>query len=243
MLEDLADLFKSDTIKPTFENVHVILALFIFEENINGIGRYRLEKELLIGSGTAKSLIKRLNEKINFISVLNENIRKGHVLTEKGLNFVKKIKQKIPFIMEGDISILQDTIIDSKNVRVIYCLIKNSSDKLTNGIEQRDAAIKVGGLGATCLVYDGQKLIFPSGYAINSEQANSIVDENIYEYFEREINSLDLKLEMNDVIIIGLDENLKRARLAAVNAALTLFWIKDNRRKIDEIPKGYKNYH
>jgi len=223
MLEELADLYKSDTIKPTFQDVHVILALFIFGENLNGIGRYRLEKELLIGSGTAKSLITRLNEKINFISVLDENIRKGHVLTKKGLQFVNKIKQKIPFIIDGDISILQDTIIDSKNVCVIYCLIKNCSDKLTNGIEQRDAAIKVGGLGATCLVYDGKQLIFPSGYTANTEQANSIVDKNIYDYFERDINSLDSKLEINDVIIIGLGENLKRARLAAISAALTLF--------------------
>ena len=93
-LEELADLYKSDTIKPTFEDVHVILALFIFGENRNGIGRYRLEKELLIGKGTAKSLITRLNKKINFISVLDGNIRKGHVLTEKGEIYLKKIKKK-----------------------------------------------------------------------------------------------------------------------------------------------------
>ncbi len=223
ILEELEELFKSETIKPSFEIVHVILAIFIFGENRDGIGRYRLEKELLIGSGTSKSLIKRLNKNINFISVLDENIRKGHVLTKEGLDFMEKIKQIIPFIREGDLSILQETIIDMENNKVCFCQVKNYGDKLTNGIEQRDAAIKVGGLGATCLVYDGKQLVFPSGYNVNTERADSIVNESVYEYFKREINKLDSKLEPNDVLIIGLGENFESARLATVNAALTLF--------------------
>ena len=92
MFRDLENLFASPTIKPTFEIVHVILALFIFDENQEGIGRYRLEKELLIGSGTAKSLIKKLNKIAEFITTKDQNIRKGHVLTRKGLTFLKMIK-------------------------------------------------------------------------------------------------------------------------------------------------------
>ena len=213
ILQELQELFKSETIKPTFDYVHIILALFIFDENKNGLGRYRLKEELLIGSGTAKSLITKLRNKISFISVLDGNIRKGHVLTEKGLAYLKKIKKKMPLISEGDISVIQEIIIDSKNATAYFCQIKNCSEKLTNGIEQRDAAIKVGGLGATCLVYDGNQLVFPSGYVGN---------DNVNEYFKKEIINLDSKLEKNDVIIIGLSENLNIARLAAVNAALTL---------------------
>ena len=44
ILEELEELFKSETIKPSFEIVHVILAIFIFGDNRDGIGRYRLEK-------------------------------------------------------------------------------------------------------------------------------------------------------------------------------------------------------
>ncbi len=91
MFEELEALWRSSTIKPSFKLVHVILALFMFEENKEGIGRYRLQKELLIGSGTTKSLIKKLNEDLNFIKVLiDENIIKGHILTKIGLEFVKK---------------------------------------------------------------------------------------------------------------------------------------------------------
>ncbi len=53
----LNELFKSSTIKPTFERVHVILALYIFGENPQGIGRYKLKSDLDIGSGTSRSLI------------------------------------------------------------------------------------------------------------------------------------------------------------------------------------------
>ena len=223
MLEELDSLFKSETIKPTFDYVHIILSLFIFGDNPDGIGRYRLKEDLLIGSGTSKSLITKLNEKVNFISVLDGNIRKGHVLTKKGQDYLTKIKRKLPFIKEGNISILQDTIIHSENANAYFCQVKNAADKLTNGIEQRDAAIKVGGLGATCLVVDDNHLFFPSGYVIAMNQANMIVNEKVHDYFNKEINSINSKLEKNDVIIIGLGENLNKARLAAASAALTLF--------------------
>ena len=94
-------MFESPTIKPSFEKVHVILALFIFDENKDGIGRYRLQKELLIGSGTARSLIRKLNETINFITVLSDE--KGHILTKIGLNFVKKLKKNSDFKIVGHV--------------------------------------------------------------------------------------------------------------------------------------------
>ncbi|MFX0186474.1 MAG: DUF4443 domain-containing protein [Candidatus Hodarchaeota archaeon] len=222
MLDELEELFESETIKPTYDYVHIILALFIFGENPNGIGRYRLKEELLIGSGTAKSLIKKLNEKLNFISVLNGNIRKGHVLTEYGLKFLNKVKKKIPFLKKGDISILKDVIIESEDVRVYFCQIKNAGDKLTMGIEQRDAAIKVGGIGATCLVYDGKNIIYPVNYISDTEKTKMTINNQPYKYFNEEIIKSDSKLEKSDVIIIGLGNKLERARIAALNAALTL---------------------
>lgn len=222
MLDELEELFESETIKPTYDYVHIILALFIFEENPNGIGRYRLKEELLIGSGTAKSLIKKLNEKLNFISVLNGNIRKGHVLTENGLKFLNKVKKKIPFLKKGDISILKDIIIESEDVRVYFCQIKNAGDRLTKGIEQRDAAIKVGGIGATCLVYDGKNIIYPLNYISDTEKTKMTINKQPYKYFNEEIIKSDSKLEKSDVIIIGLGNKLERARIAALNAALTL---------------------
>ncbi len=218
MLNELDALFYSETIKPTFDYVHIILALYIFGANPKGVGRYKLKEELSVGSGTAKSLINKLNEKINFISVSNEGIRKGHVLTQKGLNYLSKIKQKIPIVKEGDVFTLNEIIIDPKNINPYYCQIKNASNKLTNGVEQRDAAIKVNGIGSTCLEYDGITLIFkdPLGSFSETDRKQMNVSENVQNYFK------NLNLEKNDVIVIGFGKDTIKARLAALNAALTL---------------------
>ena len=223
MFEELDTLFQSPTIKPSFEKVHVILALFIFEENKDGIGRYRLQKELVIGSGTARSLIKKLNKTINFITVLtDENKRKGHILTREGLNFLKKIKQKIPLIEAGDPSELKDIIIKPEGNNSCFCLVRESSDKISKGIEQRDAAIKIGGVGATCLLYNGNNLIFPSQTLSENDKDQTKVENNTFKYIDTLFNKKKSQLVENDVVIIGLGENPEKARLAALNAALTI---------------------
>jgi len=223
MLDELEAVFKSSTIKPTYDYVHVILALFIFGKHQKGIGRYRLEKELSIGSGTAKSLVKRLKENIKFITILsNENKRTGHVLTEKGENFLSRIKKKILFIEECDLSIVKSIIIESQNVNPYFCMIKSATKKLTNGIEQRDAAIKVGGTGASCLIYDGTNLTFPILSMSKDDDEYMKVNEEIQKYFEEKIKLLDSSLEKSDIIIIGQGNDSKKARLSALNAALTV---------------------
>ena len=223
MFEELDALWRSQTIKPSFELVHVVLALFMFEENKEGIGRYRLQKELSIGSGTVKSLIKKLNEDLNFIKVLKEEkIIKGHILTKIGLEFVKKIKQKVPLIEVGDPSVIKEVIIKSEGKSSYFCLIRNSIDRITNGIEQRDAAIKIGGFGATCLLYDGKDLVFPSSSLSKNSIKPIVVRDNVFEYISSIIQKRGFQLKENDVIIIGIGKSLENARLAALNAALTL---------------------
>lgn len=223
MFEELDDLFYSSTIKPIFELVHVILALYIFSENYpEGIGRYRLRKELLIGSGTAKSLIKKLNKTINFIYVPDENIRKGHILTDKGLKFLNSIKKKIPFIKDGDIKVLREIIIESEDMNACICQTKNSGSRITNGMAQRDAAIKVNGKGATCLNFNGKKFLFETNYSLKEEENQMRINDDLQEYFLNVINEEKSNLEKNDVLIIGLGDIPEIARLACLNAALTL---------------------
>lgn len=222
MFKELEDLFQSPTIKPTFEIVHVILALFIFGDNRDGIGRYRLEKELLIGSGTAKSLIKKLNEKTKFITTFDQNKRKGHILTKNGLAFLNKIKKIIPLINEGDSSLFKEIIIKPEKDSTYFCLVKNAIDKIANGIAQRDAAIKIDGSGATCLVFDGKNLIFPSK-SFSVKEGNLIsLETKVQTYFESELLKEDLNLVKDDLIVIGSGDNPQKARLATLSAALTL---------------------
>jgi len=222
-LNEFEPLFDSKTIKPTFDYVHIILAFFLFGENPEGIGRYRLEKELLIGSGTAKSLVRRLKENGNYIQVPIKRIEdteskmKGHILTENGIKMFAKLKKKFPILQSADAAILKEIIIDPASSSY-FCLVKNAESKIKDGISQRDAAIRVSGSGATCLVYDGKNLVFPEEYA--SEKG--ITDEAVQLYFKTKFINSNVKLERGDAIIIGLGDNAKKARLAALNAALSL---------------------
>ena len=222
-LSELKPLFESLTIRPTFEYVHIILSLFIFGENPRGIGRYRLKDELQIGSGTVKSLVKKLKDVSEFIVVPDEGERKGHVLTEKGHKFLAKVKKKIPLLEKADLTFLKDIIIEPENVNPYFCLVKNATKKIKNGIEQRDAAIKVNGSGATCLVYNGKDIIFPSKYVKNSSEEQKKINQKTLKYFTSKIEKAKVLFEKDDVIIIGLGENPQTSRLAALNAALTLF--------------------
>jgi hypothetical protein len=227
-LSELEPVFESRTIKPTFEYVHVLLALFIFGENLDGIGRYRLEKELQIGSGTAKSLFRKLKENIDFITVPEEENgsnteiqRRGHILTEKGRKFLTKIKKKIPLLEKADLKFLKEIIIEAENVNPYICLVKNAVKNIKDGIEQRDAAIKINGSGATCLIYNGKDLYFPT--MVDNINENEKIHQKTLNYFTKKIEDANLKFEPNDVIIIGSGDNPQTSRLATLNAALTLF--------------------
>ncbi|MFX0048987.1 MAG: DUF4443 domain-containing protein [Candidatus Hermodarchaeota archaeon] len=226
-LSELEPLFESRTIKPTFEYVHVLLSLFIFGENLGGIGRYRLKQELQVGSGTIKSLFKKLKDIGKFIMVPSEAIgsdteiqRRGHILTEKGRNFLTKVKKKIPILEKANVNFLKEIIIESKNVYPYFCLVKNAAKHIKDGIEQRDAAIKINGSGATCLIYNGKEIHFPTKLS-NIDDLEKI-DQNILNYFKTKIEGANVKFEPNDVIIIGSGDNLQKSRLATLNAALTL---------------------
>ncbi|MFX1600963.1 MAG: DUF4443 domain-containing protein, partial [Promethearchaeota archaeon] len=70
--------------------------------------------------------------------------------------------------------------------------------------------------------FDGKDLVFPSRKFVEEENFEIRVEEDVFKYIYTLINEKNSQLEENDVIIIGLGDNLKKARLAALNAALTL---------------------
>jgi hypothetical protein len=90
--------------------------------------------------------------------------------------------------------------------------LKQYGHTIKSGLEQRDAAIKLGAKGATTLLFINAELVMPSSTNYNSLQT------------EHEISKLlttRLKPEEGDAIIIGSDDiHKKRAEIAAKNAAL-----------------------
>ena len=242
----LKKFYESKTVKPNFKYAHLVLTLFLFEENANGFGRYKLQEELLISSGMAKSIFNRLKENKMIFKVTQ---RKGHNLNTKGKDILKKIKEKITSIQRGNIILSKMAF--GRSFYIVQ--IRDVFDKLTDGMAQRDAAIKIKDLvdnlkikiekhnytikvnkiGATCLIYDNNQIRLPK----YKNKSNFLYDFSITKEIQDYLDKV-LKLQNKDAIIIGgtsidIKENIEKkqkdlieervARLVAINSALSFF--------------------
>ena len=185
---------------PSFNEAHVVKALEIIG-NYRVVGRIRLSKELGLGEGTTRTLLKHLkNEGII------QSSRSGIFLSEEGKRLFSNLQSKLSEGVEVPKSPLT---VGEFNIAV---LVKDSAKAVKSGMEQRDIAIKSGASGATTLVFSSNKLFLPTG------------EENLSESMPLLHNKLvsELNPKENDVIIVGSGENRKLAEIGAKMAALKL---------------------
>ncbi|MEM2875796.1 MAG: DUF4443 domain-containing protein [Candidatus Bathyarchaeia archaeon] len=190
---------RAPGVPPSYTGAHVLITL----ENISSsgsIGRQRLSRILRIGEGATRTLVKRLS-----MEGLIKVSRGGITLTEKGRELFSELRKKIS--KEVDVPKSRVTL-GSSNVAI---LVSGLASAVRKGIEQRDAAIKAGALGATTLTYDGNKLIIPS---VEEEEFRR---DPIYDALISK-----LKPKNGDVIVIGSAEDEHSASLGAKMAALEL---------------------
>ena len=178
---------------------HIFKALQLAK--LNGhISRDLLRKELSLGDGSIKTLIKHLKT-TNMIKTSNA----GTILTERGEKLISELLSCIP--KETDIQ--KSSITIGKFNYVV--LVKNMADSIKSGIEQRDIAIKAGALGATTLIFNDGKFLIP-GTNFNALSNETQIQKKLIE---------SLQAENNDVIIIGSDNKSKKiAEIATKYAAL-----------------------
>jgi predicted transcriptional regulator len=185
---------------PTFTEAHILKTLETLSTE-EPVGRIRLSKTLGLGEGETRTLVKHLrNEDIITTS------RAGIVLSEFGRKLLSELRTKL----SEEIEVPQSSLtMGSNNIAV---LVRNAADCVKYGLEQRDAAITAGALGATTLTFRDDRLTMPE------------VNEDVF----RSIKSLhdmlieELKPEEDDVIIIGSANNKQTAELAAKTVALNL---------------------
>jgi len=186
---------------PSFTEAHMIKAMEIMGGQ-EAVGRIRLSKELRLGEGATRTLVKHLkNEGIIEVS------KYGIVLSEYGKKLFSDLRSKISEGVEVPSSPLT---VGPFNMAV---LVKNVACAVKRGVEQRDTAIKAGALGATTLIFSHNKLTMPS-------MEKEDVFKGISALHDILISKLDPK--ENDVIIIGSGENKRLAELGAKMAALEL---------------------
>ncbi len=182
----------------SFESAHIFKTLQVIHVNAKA-SRSLLIEEIGLGEGSIKTLVKHL--KMNGLVITS---KAGMTMTNKGKVLFSKLHEVMP--AENDIKECSITV--GKFNHAI--LVKGLAKDVGSGIEQRDAAIKIGALGATTLVFRDDKL-----FTSDKSYDIPIKDQKLtFVLVEK------LQPENGDVIIIASAENKKIADLAAKRAAL-----------------------
>jgi len=182
---------------PYFIEAHIVKALMIISRK--PIGRVSLSKALGLGEGSIRTLVKHL-EKVDLI----ETSREGIVLTRSGQKLVSNMKSRISEIIDVPKSALT---VGAFNVAV---LVRGVADSVRAGLEQRDAAIKVGAQGATTLIFSNGRLSMP------------LTSEDVFRELPkiRELIISRLTPKEDDIVVIGSAADKPAAELGAIAAAL-----------------------
>lgn len=185
----------------TFTEFQVIRAILILGER-KVLGRTLLSRLLKTGSGAIRTLINDL-EAHNIIRVG----KTGCILTKKGQDIYKNITEKMLLIDQIDAGRLSVADYDAA------VIVKDSSNLIYRGIEQRDAAIRVGAKGATTLIYENGKFVIPKG----STDCAKDFPSDIWNIFEITFNPVN-----GDVIIVSSADEKEIAIYGVLAGALTL---------------------
>jgi predicted transcriptional regulator len=185
---------------PSFNEAHVVKALEIIGK-CGTVGRIRLSKELGLGEGTTRTLLKHLKSE-----GMTQSSRSGISFSEKGKKLFSDLRSKISEEVKVPRSPLT---IGTFNIAI---LVRDSAQAVGSGIEQRDIAIKSGASGATTLVFSGNKLSMPKCVEDVSEGNPMLHDELVTK----------LNPNQNDVIIVGSGETRELAEMGAKMAAIKL---------------------
>ena len=185
---------------PAFNEAHVVKALELIGK-YEPVGRIRLSKEVGLGEGTTRTLLKHLkNEGVT------QSSRSGISLSREGKKLFSDLRNKFSESVEVPRSPLT---VGAFNIAV---LVRNAAPAIGSGMEQRDAAIKSGASGATTLVFSSTKLALP-----HREENFS---KSMPELHDKLVTALNPK--ENDVIIIGSGANRNLAEIGAKMAAIKL---------------------
>src|SRR5919106_2200497 len=186
----------------SFDIVHIFKTLQLIEDR-GHVSRGLLSKELALGGGIVNTLIKHLK-----MQDMIHTTKSGTKMTDKGRSIYSHLRSSIP----AELNVPKCSVALGKFNYAV--LLKQFNFAIKSGIEQRDAAIKMGAKGATTLLYKDRGFIMPS----NDGTFNLLQKEP--EICKLLINRLQ-PIEEGDVIIIGSDDTSKRsAELAAKSAAL-----------------------
>ena len=183
----------------TFTELHLSKAVEIIGRRT--VGRARLSGELGLGEGATRTLISRLTK-----GGLATVSRKGIQLTRSGLSILEEFKRSFP---KGTIVPKSPITVGLHNFGI---LIRNGGTKVRSGIEQRDAAVRVGAVGAVTLLFRRGRLQMPPMKEFAGKGWEEIA-RGIMDIFDP---------KDSDAIVICGAESVRKAEDGARAAARTL---------------------
>lgn len=180
-----------------FNDANVYWALHVLSDG-KRVGRKRLAEEIGVGEGSMRRIIDTLKE-WEFIQIKQTGI----TITRAGLSFLEQLPMRVVDIDAGD------AVVGQYQQAI---LVSGCADKVVNGMEQRDAGIKVGAEGCTTLVIRDGKLMVPPDWNMDEEKP-----ELAYKIRK------ESGITQSDALIIGGADTKAAAVEAAVSAALQMF--------------------
>jgi hypothetical protein len=199
----LREVLSSDYKGPraVFSEVHVLMAILAIGAG-GAVGRGRLGSLVGLGQGEVRTLIKRMKEK-ELIVIEPE----GCKLSRRGEREFQKLKEKIPW----------SSTVNAKSLGIgdkcSAVLVRGSAGRVRKGIEQRDAAIRVGAVGAFTAIFAKGRFILPG----EGEDCEKNGPSGLWSAARSAGPSED-----DVLIVVGADSD-EVAELGTLAAALTLF--------------------
>ena len=180
-----------------FNDANVYWSLHLLSDG-RRMGRKRLADEVGVGEGSMRRIIDTLKE-WDFINIKQTGI----TITKAGLSFLEQIPiRPVDIFVEGSVAgACQQGV-----------LVLGGAEKVVNGMEQRDAGIKVGADGCTTIVIRDGVLMIPPDWNMDEK-----TPELAYK-IRKEIG-----MTQSDALIIGGGETQALATEAAITPALLMF--------------------
>jgi len=205
-LSSLAQFLKEEYRRPpgptpSYTNAHVILAILSIGD-ARVIGRQALSRETGIGEGAVRTVVRRLKQ-ANYVKTLAS----GCTLLPRGERLYSAIRKTIPRIVPVSHTNLTVGSVQSA------ALVRGVASIVTDGIAQRDAAVKAGADGATTLIVLRSKIRVPRG----SQDCEGEYPGRIWGFLRRELHPED-----EDVMILCGASDQLGSRIGALSAAITL---------------------
>ncbi|MDR1405109.1 MAG: hypothetical protein LBJ20_06055 [Candidatus Methanoplasma sp.] len=179
-----------------FTDASIYWAIYTLSDG-KRMGRKKLAELVGIGEGSMRRIIDTLKE-WNFITVKQTGI----TITKAGQAFLNQIPIRVVNVDLGDSTV---------GAYSQSILVMGVSDKVYNGMQQRDAGIKVGATGCTTVVIREGALMIPPDW--NIDEKNPDLAYKIRK---------DTGITQNDIIIVGSADTKILAAEAAINAAFEL---------------------